>query len=371
MAGDFLTPTFIGLAFQDMVPFGHRSDRATMLEIALERRFAAITGLNGIDPKSRPCSSDLLNCPFLTLIPRPGLWVPLLVLNGLSVGTGQRLVTTSLEPTYIAARCAGLGSPAACRLFTDTFHFHDLLHEAAPGGDWKASLQRSLTADQLLGRKAVDVRLSTAALNSARFPIISPPGGIRNESNHMVDRVVDGGYFENYGVATAVELAKAMRAVEPAIAPFVLVISNDPGFPIDSQQMPENIQDTDFLTDATALFYSVLRARDARGKLGVAQLRSELREVEAACGSSSAHLRVWPQDASSSRPSCSKHSGTTRAVSMSWWLSTPIQLHLVEQIDGKDNCNKDAVSTLWQALEAPACGTKLLQINAILRDQLP
>ncbi len=72
-----------------------------------------------------------------------------------------------------------------------------------------------------------DVRLSTAAHNSARFPIISPPGAIRNREHQIVDRIVDGGYFENYGALSAMELAQAVHAIEPKLAPFVLVVSND------------------------------------------------------------------------------------------------------------------------------------------------
>ena len=72
------------------------------------------------------------------------------------------------------------------------------------------------------------MRLSTAAHNSARFPIVSPPGSIRNREHHIVDRIVDGGYMENYGALGALESAQAIRAVESKLAPFVLVVSNDP-----------------------------------------------------------------------------------------------------------------------------------------------
>ena len=39
-----------------------------------------------------------------------------------------------------------------------------------------------------------DVQLSTAAFNSARFPLISPAGTIRNKDQQIIDRIVDGGY---------------------------------------------------------------------------------------------------------------------------------------------------------------------------------
>ena len=55
----------------------------------------------------------------------------------------------------------------------------------------------------LSGKKVDDVRLSTAAHNSARFPLISPPGSICNQDQAIVDRIVDGGYFENYGALGA------------------------------------------------------------------------------------------------------------------------------------------------------------------------
>ena len=58
--------------------------------------------------------------------------------------------------------------------------------------------------------------------------MISPPGAVRNAKHNVVDRIVDGGYIENYGAITAMELAVAINAVRPELAPFVLIISNDP-----------------------------------------------------------------------------------------------------------------------------------------------
>jgi hypothetical protein len=41
-----------------------------------------------------------LECPFLGLRGNDKLWLPLLILNGTSVSNGQRILTTSLAPTY-------------------------------------------------------------------------------------------------------------------------------------------------------------------------------------------------------------------------------------------------------------------------------
>src|SRR3982751_6448640 len=85
-----------------------------------------------------------------------------------------------------------------CPLFAEADSFHDLLKTQVAAGrwtDWLGFAERYF----LRGSQGDDVRLSTAAHNSARFPFISPPGSVRNQDQKLVDRIVDGGYFENYG----------------------------------------------------------------------------------------------------------------------------------------------------------------------------
>ena len=61
MSGDFLTPTFIGLSFHDMVPLRFWRDRAALLEMSWERYVRFVMG----EPAtSRACPFDL-DCPFL------------------------------------------------------------------------------------------------------------------------------------------------------------------------------------------------------------------------------------------------------------------------------------------------------------------
>ena len=138
-------------------------------------------------------------------------------------------MTTPLASQYAAVNDCPAGGPAiACALFTETWFFHEFLHKATQSGEWRKRLQRGMTGDYLTGRKNNDIRLSTAAHNSARFPIISPPGNIRNQAHYVVDRIVDGGYMENFGVLAAFELAQGIHAVRQELKPFVLVISNRP-----------------------------------------------------------------------------------------------------------------------------------------------
>lgn len=347
MTGDFITPTFIGLAFHDMIPFGPWHDRATIIEQSWERRFTS-----AMQGGERPCPADL-KCSFYSLQPTKDLWLPILVLNGVSVTTGQRIITTLLEPKYAASSCPSGGPATACPLFAETWPFHDFLHDETPSSDWRAWLQRVITGPYLTGRKNNDIRLSTAAHNSARFPIVSPPGNIRNQAHYIVDRIVDGGYLENFGVLAAFELAQAVHAVSPELKPFVLVISNDPNEPVAMVASPDKAGATGFLTDLTSLVAAIANTRDARGSLAVEQLRNlSLSLTLPKCKVSFAHIRVWPERVDPYNNNCTTEnfSKTPRAVSLSWWLSTPIQFRLFEEIEGPETCNKSALEDVWKAI---------------------
>ena len=69
------------------------------------------------------------------------------------------------------------------------------------------------------------MRLSTAAVLSARFPLISPEGNIRRAKGDLITRVVDGGYFDNSGLATLAELIPHLTARN--LRPTVILITND------------------------------------------------------------------------------------------------------------------------------------------------
>jgi hypothetical protein len=219
-SGDFLSADFFGFAFNDMLPlplFGLVRDRAAVLEDTWNARYQDVVKL--ADPSPAKCKG--LNCPLLSLKPRSGHWIPLLVLNGTSEATGGRIVTTPLEATYqlnAEQPCPTIRGERGCTLFVEADRIQDLL---TSGGSTK---KPDSSFD--------DVLLSTAAHNSARFPLISPPGSIRNTDGVIVDRIVDGGYFENSGALGAKELALGIRAIDPSLLPFVLIISNDPDDPV-------------------------------------------------------------------------------------------------------------------------------------------
>ena len=72
---------------------------------------------------------------------------------------------------------------------------------------------------------------------SAQFPILSPAGVIRAKAEPgFGDRVVDGGYFEDAGLTTALDVAKALKA--QGVNPFILWVSNEPVTPPGPQVVP-------------------------------------------------------------------------------------------------------------------------------------
>lgn len=362
-SGDYLTPAFFGLAFHDQVQLP-RVDRATLLEQAWAQRFCTV--IDGSCPETPSRAGGRLSRQFLPPAAEPAaaagpgpaagapaqpppLWIPLLVLNGTSVETGQRIITTNLAPLYTPSRsgCPTRHEAAAgeCPVFTQAIDFHTML-----GGNR-------------------DISMAQAATNSARFPIISPPGTVRNPTGNTLDRIVDGGYFENYGVQSALELAKAIVTLEPQLAPFILVISNDPASTYneelngDGAQMPDG-HDHVWLPEATGPIGAIGAVRSGRGRLALAEADQWLHATfGATCPTGLAHIKVWPEARESGRcPLPRKDQSSSlgpnptppeiREVSMSWWLSKPVQMNLREQLRiNEAGCSNDAaVKAVWTAM---------------------
>jgi hypothetical protein len=280
------------------------------------------------------------------------------------------------------SKCPTSESTSDCQLLVDADRFHDLLKYRAQPTSWLGALQRALLAWTEGSVELDDVRLDTAALNSARFPFISPAGSIRNRDRAIVDRIVDGGYFENYGALSAKEIAIAIHAAQPALAPVVVVISNDPDdiLTLDDDAVASeakikadlknqrNLQEkkaratangNEPVTDIVTPLITVANTRTAHGILGVDQLPSTLRDAMSNCAAQNdlIPVRVWPQHLETGDGS--------RAVSMSWWLSTLVQRHLHQQTElastglGKNsNQNEPWLQEAWKSMKtASGCAT--------------
>lgn len=209
---DFLAPLAGSFFFPDLmqrfIPLG-LADRAQAIEQAWEYHWQAALAqpaCSGRFVVREKGADGGLAAPFLTLWPHDAPSPrPALFLNGTHQETGKRVITSPIRI-----------EPA---VFFDAFDFYDLVDG--------------------------DVRLSTAANNSARFTYVQPAGTLMAHDRNN-GHILDGGYFENFGAITAGQILRQVvehlkredgrKAVDhlkredgrSAFRPFVIQISSDP-----------------------------------------------------------------------------------------------------------------------------------------------
>ena len=248
---DFLSPAIAAMLYPDLfqrvlpLPITF-FDRGRWLERGWEQAW------------QNTMHTDRFGKSFLDLWQDPRVYVPALFLNGTSVEVGNRIIASNvlIDADFLEA------ADAAAKLFP----------------------LRQLNERR---RPTRDMPLSTAAHMSARFTYVSPAGRFEADGSH----VVDGGYFENSGAATALDILRQVNDAlhqpnEPQwgrIVPQIIMISNDPlGVASGSRQMAatkELLKNATastaveaaqrrpgtFLEDALAPVYALLSAREARG----------------------------------------------------------------------------------------------------------
>lgn len=240
LGGDFLGAALAGTLFPDLVsrilPWGVLPDRAEALQAAWEQAWERALGAGHTDD-ARLMAKDFFAAWGPPDKPEPAL--PALFLNGTSVATGKRIVTTNLD-------LAGV--------LTDAFEFFE---------HWPTQ-----------------IRLSTAANNSSRFPIVAPAGTLKRESTsddpNTMDRIVDGGYFENFGAATALDILERLVR-EPKVEPTQLVviqISSDPDYGgVDGGEgRRRTASPGSFAGELRSPLNALLNTRTARGVLAAQRL---------------------------------------------------------------------------------------------------
>jgi hypothetical protein len=194
---DFLGPTFLTGLYADMaqrfLPGSLLPDRASALEQSWEEAWRRTM------PNSSPGIG--LDMAFHSLW-SDETWLPALIINGTSEKTGRRIITSNLEIDPI--------------WFTDALDYFAMV------------------------KSPHDIRVSTAAHNSARFPYIDAAGTLMTAeagmSERVIDRIVDGGYFENFGAGSLFDVLRALEEKKGALETehnrkikfFVIQISSDP-----------------------------------------------------------------------------------------------------------------------------------------------
>ena len=262
---DYLSPVFLTGFYADLMqrilPGRLFPDRAAALEEAWEAgwRVARTSKPCGGEADARP-NPGRFGDGFHAR--RPGEdWRPLLLLNATSEKSGRRIITSEL--------------PIEPEKFADAIDF--------------------------FGETRSEIRYSTAAHNSARFPYIDAAGTVWS-GGVKTDRVVDGGYFENFGIATANDLIASLGDLcRPPDTPkacghfqiFLLQISSDPDIADEDRRnldwhnpLPGRFN---VASDVTAPLVTAYKTRDG---LGYRATKAGCRQIGAA---NYAHFRLTDQ----------------------------------------------------------------------------
>src|SRR6185369_590226 len=172
---------------------------------------------------------------------------PALFLNTTQVETGQRMVVSSLDLW---------------------------------GADGKENedLSGLLGINHIRNVEPPNLSLSTAAFLSARFPFITPPGSIGQDG--VKSRYVDGGYFENSGTGTLIDIVSAL-----SIDHFKAVQSQSPAQRVKLIVINIGTDPTDMkfrlrgIGDLTGPIVALLNTRTARGNAATNQLETVISKL--------------------------------------------------------------------------------------------
>ncbi len=200
LAGDALGPLLGGWLLND-IPRAAFEPLAALVRWVTGRRpnggdsaEAIEQGFAKLWESVRPAGAPTWDQPFLSLFyDETGAYragMPLWFANGTDATTGNRVITTPI----LATQASGAPWP-----FRGARDFHALMKS--------------------------DVRIATAINNTARFPYLEPFGEmLPADRGKQAGSLVDGGYFENEGLQTALELAEWLAAQSRADRPVMPII---------------------------------------------------------------------------------------------------------------------------------------------------
>jgi hypothetical protein len=184
------------------------NDRAEALERAFEENWQKY----GIDKMPMGAAPFGLDAPYLSLFYNAGKlrgFVPAWIANGTDQQKGDRIITAPFKVNQ-EEFCRDDGrwyeTGAACKK-------HNASYFWGAFGPFLSSL------DALSLLKA-DIPISTAVDNTSRFPFLSPSGELTPAVKTLAKdsaQIIDGGYFENEGLATALEIANWLKTYGPSM----------------------------------------------------------------------------------------------------------------------------------------------------------
>lgn len=223
---DALAPTLASLLHADLVqrflPVGFIPDRAKALETGWERAWRThIRATSGAD-------DDFFSGSFVKMYSdHDDKLIPSLFLNGTVVERGNRIIASN------------------CLIDDDIPDSVDILKQ--------------------LGS---DMRLSTAAHNSARFTYVSPAGSILNPG--LIDHVVDGGYFENSGGQTAADIIRKLQSMAKGDVTISLILIRYQEVETNGHVVPPPAG-ARFMNEVLSPLRALMKTRGAHGTLAYAE----------------------------------------------------------------------------------------------------
>lgn len=239
LKADYLGPLVATMLFPDalqrLLPFSIPAwDRARTLEETIERSFKF------------ELKSDFMERGLYSYW-RPDRNVPVLIFNATSVETGHRTVASPIYP------------------LEERFHRLTTFYDLAP---------------------FTNFRISTMAVTSARFPLVTPAAALSNGDSKL--RFVDGGYFENSGAATlseAVDVAMQMAALyKISIRPVVIRIGNSPSMlaATENRKVSDEMQKpaSTGLGELLSPIRTMANTREARGVLAAETLKTQITTMQ-------------------------------------------------------------------------------------------
>jgi hypothetical protein len=288
---------------EDRIALLRGNDRAEALEGAFERNWR----LNGIDTIKAFAETPVgLEEPYLSLFytakNRPRGDVPLWITNGTNVQTGDRLITVPFDlnkETFCTAKRDK--APDKASSAGGTWYGADakpdpkawrLLCAPNQAFFWY-EMGPFYSAYDALGLLKADVPISTALDNTSRFPFLSPSGELTppvdpGAAKEHDAQIIDGGYFENEGVESAMEIARWLRTYGKALIgrpvyPIIVqaTADADPGkkereIPRCANRLPPNPDVADASSRASQFLVPMIGLASVRGGHSRAFLREAL-----------------------------------------------------------------------------------------------
>jgi hypothetical protein len=183
------------------------NDRAEALERAFEENWQQ----HGIDAMQSAAKPFGLDVPYLSLFYKKGVlrdYVPAWIANGTDQQKGDRIVTAPFIVNH-EEFCTKDGR----------WYAKDTNCEAHRTFFWYR-FGPFLSALDAIALLKADIPASTAVDNTSRFPFLSPSGELTPARATLAKhsaQIIDGGYFENEGLATSLEIARWLETYGPAL----------------------------------------------------------------------------------------------------------------------------------------------------------